>query len=573
MKTIRRRAASPVLTWTAAGSDQEYRVIVRNQDTGERRAVYGGFRTECRLPPDMRLTSDQLAFRVMARPVDDPEGPFVRIQEYEPIARLGDDYETAADDLLVGPLSPGARAYRFWVRSRETGRVIIDMTRSEPRFLLPVGRLRDGDFDYEIRARVGGRWRRTGDGPVTKPMITAADARADRLIQPPAPPAPKLGGAPATLPPGRARRLAPQAASIGPQLLAVVDATAAPEVSPIADPRDVARRQWWAGDGTGAVESVADALDENGLKGLFMLDVLAGEALGGEPVAALAQALSGRGHGLGLMVNPGPWRILSPALGEISNEAAVALCLERFRAATGREPLALSFGEGALTMATLTAARQAGIRVVVSDRGAQLGLPGWMRWRTAPFAAFDDLVVAPSSMVLSTPAHGRDRVVRHGLSAMDPMTADAAETIVRALIQTGGAPLIIARIAPLSLLLRAKVRSSDQAAAWNQALAERLPAWADAGWERSPHGFPVLVDRDEIKLEMMNALMRGLGRTGVPGADPATVFSPEALRTLAQDARSCDPLIEQRRGPRRLRASGVRRYDAAYRQALSLEPA
>src|SRR5690606_6148319 len=92
VKTIRRRAASPLLTWESAGPNQEYRVVIRNQETGERQAIYDGFRTECRLPPELRLTPDLLAFRVMARPVEDPDARFVRVQDYTPIPRLGDDY-------------------------------------------------------------------------------------------------------------------------------------------------------------------------------------------------------------------------------------------------------------------------------------------------------------------------------------------------------------------------------------------------------------------------------------------------------------------------------------------------
>ncbi len=573
MKTIRRRAVSPVLTWASAGPNQEYRVIVRNQDTGERRAVYEGFRTECRLPPDMRLTSDQLAFRVMARPGDDPDGRFERVQEYHPIPRLGDDYETPADDLLVSEATRGAGAYRLWVRSLESGRVVVDMTRPEPRFLLPAGRLRDGTFRYEMMARVGGRWRKQGGRPVTREMLVAADARADRLVQPPRSETPEIKGEPATHAPGRADRLAPEARPMGPRLLVAVDATAAPALSPIADPRDVAARQWWAGDGSGAVESVALTLEANGLKGLFLLDVLAGEALGDEAVAALASALSRRGHGLGLMVNPEPWRALSPTLAGMDEAAAVDAAVRRYEAVVGGSPLVASFGEKQLTTTTLTAARRAGVRVVLADRNDQIGLPAWMRWRTTPFAAFDDLLVVPSTMVLSTPAHGRDRVVRHRLSAADPMAAAAAETIVQALVRSGGETLVAARIDPLALLLRTMVRSADRADAWNEALAERLTAWGGAGWERSPHGFPVLADRDEIKLEMMTAMVAGLGRSGVTGADPKTVFSPGALAAWAGDAEAFEPLVEQRRGPRRLRRSAVRRYDAAFRQALSLEPA
>lgn len=135
MKTVRRRAISALLRWETAGPNHEYRVIVRNQDTGERQAIYDGFQTECRLPPDHRLTPDLLAFRVMARPIDEPSARFLRIQDYVPIPRLGDDYQTPADDLLVGEAVSGASQYRLLVRDKGTGRPVVDLVRPEPRFL------------------------------------------------------------------------------------------------------------------------------------------------------------------------------------------------------------------------------------------------------------------------------------------------------------------------------------------------------------------------------------------------------------------------------------------------------
>lgn len=573
MKTIRRRAASPALAWASAGPRQEYRVIVRNLNSGERRLVYQGFRTECRLPPDMRLTPDQLAFRVMTRPTDDPEGRFIRAQEHHPIPRLGDDYETPADDLLVAKATKGADAYRLWVRNEETGRVVVDMARPEPRFLLPPGLLRDGTFRYEFLTKIGAKWRKGENGPITKAMLVAADARSERMVPPPPLEIPEILGAAADHAPGLPDRLGPPAPPVGPWLLVTVNVTAEPALSPIADPRDVTARQWWSGDRSGAVESVALGLEAHGLSGLFMLDVLAGTALGDEATAMLAAELSSRGHGLGLMVNPAPWRGLSSTAAALTSETALQVAMETYERVVGGPPLAVSFSEGGLAPSVLRFAREAGVQVIVADRAAQLEAPAWMRWRTKPFAAFDDMIVIPDSMVLSTPAHERDRAVRHPLSSTDPMTADDAEAVAAAIAKCGDQTLISARIDPLALLLKTQVRSPEQADAWNQALSDHLPHWADAGWERSPHGYPVLSDRDEIKLEMMTALISSLGRAGVTCADMKMVFAPEMLRNWAGDTEAFDPLVEQRRGPRRLRRSAVRRYDASYRQALSMESA
>src|SRR5690606_14614823 len=139
------------------------------------------------------------------------DGKFVRLQEYHPVPRLGDDYETPADDLLVGEPTEGADAYRLWVRNDETDRVIVDMARPEPRFLLPAGRLRDGKFSYQLLTRTGAKWRKREKGPITRAMLAAADARAERLVPPPPVAAPDILGAPAEIAPGRADRLAPTA--------------------------------------------------------------------------------------------------------------------------------------------------------------------------------------------------------------------------------------------------------------------------------------------------------------------------------------------------------------------------
>ena len=567
MKTIRRRVASPVLNWDPAGPDHEYRIVVRNQDTGELRTIYQGFRTECRVPPDMRLSPDQLAFRVMARTVRESSEGFVRIQGYRAIPRLGDDHETPAPDLLVDKPTPGANQYRLVVRDPLTGRPLVDFVRPEPRFLLPVGLLRDGDFHYDLTAWARGRWRGTKGVPITPEMIAAADERAARLIPLPRPARSRITGSSAIHAPGQADRLSPESLAPAPCLLVVVDVTAAPELAPVADPADVVRRQWWSGDGTGAVETVALALEENGLRGQFQLDVLSSEALGDKAVSDLAHTLTARGHGVGLLLNADRWRGLYPDLIDKKPGVTLALAADRFKALTGQSAPAVSFSPGTLSLSLVNHTRRIGLSCILADRGGQERLPAWMRWRIAPFAVYDDLVLIPPALVLSTAAHVRDRTVRHGLSATDPMTAASAEAIVAAFVEDRPG-LVVARIDPLALLLRRLVRSPEQTDAWNLALTESLPRWIEAGWERSANGFPVLDDRDEIKTEMMNALVAALGRTGLPSADPATVFTPAALRGWCETPRAYEPMIEQRRGPRALRRSGVRIYDAAYRQAL-----
>lgn len=520
----------------------------------------------------MRLTSDQLAFRVMARPIGESEERFVRIQEYLSIPRLGDDYETPAPDLISQEPTPGASQYRLLVRHPVTGKPLVNLASDQPRFLLPVGLLRDGDFRYDLTAKVRGRWRGGRAVDVTPEMIAAADARSRRLVPLPRKEPPRIRGSAATRPPGRADRFAPQIEYAGPRLLIVADATVSPDLAPLPDPADAARRQWWAGDGSGALELVALALEAQGLRGQFQLDILAGEALGDEVVSKLSRTLLGRGHGLGLLVNPAPWRGLSQELAEMKPGALLVHALKRFEDVTGENPKVVSFGREFLGPSPLDQIRRLGVRAVLADRVDQNRLPAWMRWRTSPFAAYDDLAVIPSALVLSTPAHERDRVVRHTLSAVDALAAAAGESVTSALAHTGGQRLVVARIDPLSLLRRRMVRSVDQADAWNLTLSQHLPHWAEAGWERSPHGFVVLDERDEIKTEMMVSLISALARSGVALADVRSVFSPEALRAWCEIALPYEPMVEQRRGPRVLRRSAVRRYDAAFRQALGASP-
>ena len=572
MKTVRRRAASPLLRWEPAEQDQQYRVIVRNQDTGERRSIYDGFRAECRLPPDLRLTSDQLAFRVMVRAASDPDGKFVRLHEYRPIPRVGDDLETPAADLLVGEGVTGAEQYRLYVRRPGVDRPLVDMVSPHPRFLLPPGQLRDGQYEYDILPLVRGRWRNRKRLAVTGEMIAAADERAERMVVLPPDEKRSVQGTPASTAPGRPQQFAPHAAEPHPNLLVAVDVTVHPELSPTADPSDVAERQWWSREGNGAVQSVASGLEDNGLKGVFLLDVLCLCAMPAALVRRIAERIIRRGHSVGLMINPEPWRAVSAELAKLDDCAAATLAHSRFVALLGFEPSLASLGPGLMKEDMLAQLRRLSVKLVFTDRADQLGLPSWMRWRSAPFAAYDNLVVVPNTLVLSTPAHARDRVVRHSLSALDPVMADTADILI-GLERDRPNALIAARIDPMSLLRRSLVRSAAEAAAWNETIASKLPAWAEAGWERSGKGYPILADRDEIKLEMLNALLGRLGRSGIATVDWQDPELPARIRSWAETEMSYEPLVEHRRGPRRCRKSAIRRYDVAYFTALQAPPA
>ena len=215
------------------------------------------------------------------------------------------------------------------------------------------------------------------------------------------------------------------------------------------------------------MESVVLALERNALTGFFFIDVLAAEALGDDLVRRLADTLKKRGHGLGAMISPEPWRGLSGDLAALDDVAVTSAACARYEAIIGEAPAAVSFGPGLLGADTLAEARRLGVTVVLADRADQLDLPAWMRWRTGPFAAFDDLLVIPASMALSTPAHQRDRVVRHALDAADAMAADAASGLLAAAVLARPDGLITARSGP-NLALKRKTPPELLRAAFHQ---------------------------------------------------------------------------------------------------------
>ena len=150
MKTIKRRAADPTLRWRSAGANRQYRVAVRDMDTGRQQLIYEGFRLDCRLPAELRLTSNQLAYRVESRPADQPQTPFKRCQNYTVIPRLGDELAGDDADVLTVAETSGASHYRLLVRAADAEDVLVDMVGPGPRFLLPPGQLDETGFELSL---------------------------------------------------------------------------------------------------------------------------------------------------------------------------------------------------------------------------------------------------------------------------------------------------------------------------------------------------------------------------------------------------------------------------------------
>ena len=138
-----RRAEDPTLRWRPVGTDQQYRVAVRNEDTGHKVVIYEGFRHDCRLPADLRLTSDQLSFRVETRPGTDLTAPFVRCQSFTAIPRVGDKLNPTSKDRVSTAIVPGCSEYRLQIRDCSSLKILVDMIGAKPWFLLPTGQWLD----------------------------------------------------------------------------------------------------------------------------------------------------------------------------------------------------------------------------------------------------------------------------------------------------------------------------------------------------------------------------------------------------------------------------------------------
>ncbi len=572
MTTTRRRPVDPNLSWPPGGVGRHYRVAVRNEETGEQRTIYDGGRPSCRLPADYRLSSDQLAFRVESRFADDVEAPFRRLVDYTGIDRVGDDFETPAPDLIVGEARERATCYRLVVRDKaDRDRRFSDFVRAEPRFLLPPGRLTGQEAEWAVLARVDDRWTSARWRPVTEDMVNAALARAERLIDVPREPSPRDAENDSPWRPGQPDARGAHGVGLGRRLLVAVDVTADPGLASGPDPRLVVAEQWFDDAGGGLVAHVAETLQTQGLTGVFFLDTAAGDALAAadNPLSALAHRLEAAGHSTELMIRRHPWDALFDREGE-KIEAAVARAVDRFTTITGRRPRLARIATDDLNTKALEALANAGVGGVVTRPVDQARLPRWMQARIHPFAARDELTVIPVTTLVSTPAHTRDRVVRHAVEGADAMVAGMAHSFARAVVapEHPGAPdetLVTAFIDPLTLLAVQYTVSPVRADAWNETLRRERSAWLTAGWARSEGGFSFSDGRSEVMLDIFANLVRGLAEGGLRSISADDVDP----RRLAQSGEAAwERILEHRRGARLIRPSIGRRYDNAYRQAL-----
>lgn len=564
MRTIKRRAADPTLRWRSAGANRQYRVAVRDMDTGRQQLIYEGFRLDCRLPAELRLTSSQLAYRVESRPADQPETPFKRCQNYTVIPRLGDELAGDDPDVLTVAETSGASHYRLLVRAADAEDLLVDMVGPGPRFLLPPGQLDETGFEWSIKPQVRGAWRGAPWHPVTAPALHAARERAERLIEVEEESRPR--GALTTgpiwpvpsqcaLPPAEIRNFA---------YALTIAVTARPELAPAPTPESVLTTQWSDGHGNGAVDKVVSALSSLGREGWFFLDVELGIGLDEGALWRLAQDLQKAGHRTGLYVGNGAFapegltvagrlqRILEASKGQLS------------------EPLGVLLGAGPQRTEWLQALVNEKQPAVFASRGALMQLPEWLRWRTTPQLVSPSTILFPSTTFISTPAHARDRVVRHQLDNGDALASGSAVDLIKALSSgEKGINLGITEINPLLLLDRRIIRDRAEAEAWNSTLRVERPHWLAAGWKRGAKGFEVARGVSQIQGELLQVLLRNLVVAGAPRASWDDIFDSARVRGWLQEDVAWEPVPDQHRGVRRFRTTAGRRYDDAYRMALS----
>lgn len=568
---MQRRPLDPLLSWPSAGPSVRYRVSVRNEDTGERRAVHDGTQTVCRLPADLRSSPDQLTFRVSARDPDPRKRSIV--QRPFAIDRVGDDFTTPAPDLLTIP-EQGAPYYRLHIVDTDSGERVVDMCRADPAFLLPAGQLKGRKTTWRITAGEDpGHQRRARWSAVTLEMIAAAEERATREVAAPAQVARRPVTAPARTAPGRASAIAAMAGEVtGAVFAPIVTMTIDPLLSDGPEVSGMLRQQW---GGTGPVAAVATALDRARLPGVFMLDVFAAEHLDLD----LATRLIGKRFAdsrVELFFNPGRWlQAAGEAIDPASPGAFQALlsrARELFQQIVGRQPVAVRLADDLATEANLAELDAAGFKLVVLGSRALPQLPSWMQERQAPFVAGRQLVVAPVSTLVSQPAHPRDRPLRHDLGLDRPLVAALAGDLagVAAKASERSPTLLLTEIDPLALLRTERVSDAEKARAWNKVLTRKRPGWVDLGWERSERAYDIGGDLDDAAVERLEGLLRGIARSGVGPAPAEALFRPDFLRAISE-LRRFEPFLELRRGPRSARVSAVRLYGAALRQALSVE--
>lgn len=560
-----------MLRWTPPGPDRQYRVAVRDEDTGRRQIVYEGFQTECRLPADLRLTPNQLSFWVGSRSEQEPGARFLRCQDYTVIPRLGDDYQTAAPDLLTSPERPNAHEYRLRVRDTETDQILVEMSRTSPSFLLPAGQLGDGTFEWTIQPRLRAGFGRPAWALVTDAMLSAARSRAERLIALPEEPRPALVVVEGERPPGSPASIRPAP----PQPVSValaLNVTADPRIAPEPSLKSVIATQWFNPAGDGAVQIASGTLRERGVAGWFFLDFQALEEVGPAVARDLIAMLGGDGHQVGLTLGESVWDFQTkPSSGSLTD--FVRRRRDAFNTLKGGGPTPVRLAVTANAQDWLLACSEAGLSVVTAPRRTLRAGARWMHWRTAPFVAADGLVVVPPAMMLSTPAHPRDQVLRHPLNASDSLASASATQMLKAAAGTGRVRLLVAESDPLRLLARVRFKRRREADAWNGVLRHDLPRWWDAGWGRTAAGYDVAQGVNEIQVQMLASLVEGMKDAGLPWATAEDVFDAEKAGGWLGAEPNGNLIVEQRRGPRITRLSAGRTYDNALRLALLADQA
>ena len=566
MRTIRRRAETAVLRWAPVGPDRQYRVAVRDEDTGHRQIIYEGFQTECRLPADLRLTANQLTFWVGSRSEQELAARFLRCQDYMAIPRLGDDYQVAAPDLLTSPDRPNAQEYRLRVRDADTGQIVVEMSRLAPAFLLPVGRLGEGVFEWTIQPRLKAGFGRSAWASVTDIMLSAARRRAERLIALPEEPRPVLAVVKGELPPGSPASIRP--APPRPVSVALaLPVTADPRIAPEPSLKSVISTQWLNPTGNGAVQLASRTIKEKNVSCWFFLDFQALEQAGRAVAQDLIALLREDGHQVGLTLGESVWDFpREPSSGSLTD--LVRRRCDGFNELTGGGVTPIRLAVSSRTPEWLLACSQAGLSVVTAPRRTLRAGARWMHWRTAPFIAVDGLVVVPPAMLLSTPAHPRDQVLRHPLHASDSLAAASAAQTLRAASDAGRIRLLVAEADPLRLLARVRFKRRREAEVWNGILRHDLPQWWAAGWGRTAAGYDVAQGVNEIQVQMLSGLAKEMKNSGRPWAAAADVFDVEKVGGWLDAEPNSNLMVEQRRGPRVTRLSVGRTYDNALRLAL-----
>lgn len=566
MRTIRRRVENAVLRWAPPGPDRQYRVAVRDEDTGRRQIIYEGFQTECRLPADLRLTPNQLSFWVGSRSEQEPGARFMRCQDYTVIPRLGDDYQSPAPDLLTSAEKPNAQEYRLRVRDQETGQIIVEMSRPSPSFLLPAGRLAEGAFEWTIQPRLKAGFGRPTWAMVTDAMVAAAHSRAVRLIALPEEPRPAVLVVEGEYPPASPASI--RAAPPRPASLALaLNVTADPRIAPEASLVSVIATQWFNASGNGAVQLASRTLGEKKVSGWFFLDLQALQQTEPAVVRDLIAMLRDDGHQIGLTLGESVWDFQPGApAGPLTD--LVRRRWDAFNELTGGGVTPVRLAVTHRAQDWLRACSAAGLAVVITPRRTLRAGARWMHWRTAPFVAADGLVAVPPAMLLSTPAHPRDQVLRHPLNASDSLAAASVAQTLKAAAGTGRVRLLVAEADPLRLLARVRFKRRREADAWNSVLRHDLPEWWEAGWGRTASGYDVAQGVNEIQVQMLSGLADGLKNADLPWVTAADVFGADVAGGWLEAEPSASLIVEQRRGPRITRLSAGRTYDNALRLAL-----